>query len=132
MRFSYQLKHQDLQLNLTPLIDVVFLLIIFFLVTSSFVHITGVRVQLPEIVTSEGLEKTHLLIEIDKQGKYHFKNKPLSFAALKKHFSKISQKTRLTISADKATAFDGVMKVWDLAREKGLKEVVVLTAEAQK
>ena len=129
MRFDYKPRHKELELNLTPLIDVVFLLIIFFLVTSSFVRITGVRVKLPEVVTSENIERTHLLIEIDKAGKYYFEDKEIAFSAIKKKLHKVSDDVKITISADQKTVFDSVMKVWDLAREKGLREVVVLTTD---
>ncbi|MBN1492653.1 MAG: biopolymer transporter ExbD [Candidatus Omnitrophica bacterium] len=130
MRFSYKFRHADLRLDMTPLIDVVFLLLIFFMVTSTFVHISGIRVRLPDAESAKLIDKeTGLKIDIDARGRYFIDENNTSFERLVEIFVKQKKDTVITISADKQVAFESVMQVWDAARKNGFKEIVVLTTK---
>lgn len=130
MRFVYKLRHADLRLDMTPLIDVVFLLIIFFMVTSSFVHISGIRVRLPDAQSSKLVNReTGIKVSVDARGRYFIDNKKTSFNNLIELFKKQKKDTVVTISADKQVTFEAVMKVWDAARKNGFKEIMVLTTK---
>ncbi|MFC1809202.1 ExbD/TolR family protein [Candidatus Omnitrophota bacterium] len=130
MRFAYKLRHADLRLDMTPLIDVVFLLLIFFMVTSSFVHISGIRVRLPDAQSSKLVNKeTGLKVSVDARGRYFVDNKKTSFNKLIELFKKQKKDAVVTISADKQVTFEAVMKVWDEARKNGFKEIMVLTTK---
>ena len=59
----------DSQINIAPLIDMVFILLIFFVVTTVFVEETGVEVQRPSAVSAQSLEKNSILIAITRDGR---------------------------------------------------------------
>jgi biopolymer transport protein ExbD len=128
MRFRYKLRHEELSLDMTPLIDVVFLLIIFFMLTSSFVHVSGIRVRLPDAESAKKVDlNTGFTVEIDARGRLFVNQEEMSFQTLTGLFAQHKKEASVTISADKQVAFEAVMQVWDAARKNGFKEIVVLT-----
>ncbi len=128
MRFRYKLRHDELSLDMTPLIDVVFLLIIFFMLTSSFVHVSGIRVRLPNAESAKIVNKTDgFTVEIAANGTFSVEQEEVSLEKLMVLFERHKKETIVTISADKRVAFEAVMQVWDAARQNGFKEIVVLT-----
>ena len=71
-------RHGPAELNMAPLIDMVFILLIFFLVTTSFVKETGIDVHRPTASTAVSKNKTTILIAIDPQKrKYHAHHIPI-------------------------------------------------------
>lgn len=110
------------------MIDVVFLLLIFFMVTSSFVQVSGITVKLPEAASGKAFrDKAECTVVIDADGNYFIDKKLVSRSELAVAFEQIRRNIPLIISADKNVGFNFVMHVWDLAREKKFKEIVVLT-----
>lgn len=70
-RAGYRIRRGegDSQINIAPLIDMVFILLIFFVVTTVFVEETGVEVQRPSAVSAQSLEKNSILIAITRDGR---------------------------------------------------------------
>ena len=62
-------ERDDVEINLSPMIDMVFILLIFFIVTTVFVEETGVEVNKPEAAASVQLEKNSILIAVTKENK---------------------------------------------------------------
>ena len=62
-------EREDVEINLSPMIDMVFILLIFFIVTTVFVEETGVEVNKPEAAASVQLEKNSILIAVTKENK---------------------------------------------------------------
>lgn len=74
-------KHKPLEISLTPMIDVVFLLLIFFMVTTTFSRQPGIKVTLPQAdgeETEQQQQQQAVLLTIDKTSRYSIDNKPLS------------------------------------------------------
>lgn len=120
-------RDKDLDLNLTPLIDVVFLLLIFFMVSTTFQRESEISIALPE--SSGEIAKTEnkvIEISIDSQGNYFVNKRRLKdgdIATLKKAISITRGETEeptLIISADKLATHQSVVKVMDAARQLGL------------
>ncbi|MFK5985994.1 MAG: biopolymer transporter ExbD [Pseudomonadota bacterium] len=114
---------EELDVNITPLIDVVFLLLIFFMVSTTFEHQSELSIDLPQAsgeVTKS--EKKILEISIDASGLYYINGKKLSDAKIETLLAQIKQKTetikqpKIIISADKNTPHQAVMSVMDAAR----------------
>lgn len=83
-RFRYR-KHADTvvtEINLSPLIDMVFILLIFFMVTSVFIKDAGVRVNKPEAVSAEDLEDKSVLFAIDSQGRFYHGGREIDIATV--------------------------------------------------
>ncbi|WP_108127690.1 ExbD/TolR family protein [Saccharospirillum mangrovi] len=77
MRFRRQ-RREEVQVNLTPLIDVVFLLLIFFMVSTTFTRETQLQIDLPESSSDQAqLDQRSLEIMVDSQGHYAVNNQPL-------------------------------------------------------
>ncbi|GEM_PF-989757 len=120
-------------IHLTALIDMVFLLLIYFLLTSSFVSREGVEVQLPQVSAKFGEVEERLIVVVDKDGRFLLEEKVLDGARL---FSVLSLRLRgaeepVIINADKRVVYDRVMEAMEIARKAGAKELLLATERAQ-
>ena len=132
-------RDKDLEVNITPLIDVVFLLLIFFMVSTTFQRESEITIELPES-SGDVAESNKKVIEIsiDNQGRYfvnqrRIKNKDIK--TLKEAISITrgdSKKPKLIISADKMTPHQSVVRAMDAARQLGLVNLTFATKQAKK
>lgn len=126
MRFHYEIKRGILKPDITPLIDVIFLLLIFFMLGSRFVYSTNIKVELPHAQTSEISNKKLVTITIDKNSELYLDDKLITFADLPKIFKEMEE-SDVSILADKDAPFGTVIKVWDYARQYKLREINIQT-----
>jgi len=132
-------RDNDLDLNITPLIDVVFLLLIFFMVSTTFQRESEITIELPES-SGEAVEKEKIVIEVsvDSQGSYFVNKRRVKdndIKTLKKAISITrgdNKEPKLIISADKMTPHQSVIKVMDAARQLGLVNLTFATKQANK
>ncbi|NOY66279.1 MAG: biopolymer transporter ExbD [Gammaproteobacteria bacterium] len=120
-------KREPLDVNITPLIDVVFLLLIFFMVSTTFKKETSIKIDLPEASAKpvKNNKKTFELI-VDSKGRYFIKNKGLVNQELKtvkqvllKNLGKNSKRP-FVIRADNNSPHGSVVRVMDAARQLGI------------
>jgi len=123
-------KRKKLFLNITPLIDVLFILVIFFAVSSTFLEQPGVKLELPKTSTSE-LEKVEkAILFITKDKKIYFMNKQVTqemLPQLIKEAMENSLDKTLFISADKNVPHGMVVEIMDLARQNKVEKLVIST-----
>lgn len=139
MKFKRQV-HEDVSVNLTPLIDVVFLLLIFFMVSTSFVNRHQLSLTLPEGSTQAQAKNQPLSIAIDKNGTVFVANTALADAhratlkaALTQQLEGIKVENKpIELSADRQTEHGLVVMVLDVAAELGLTNVRIKTRALQK
>lgn len=131
-------RKDDLEVNLTPLIDVVFLLLIFFMVSTSFNRESEIQVNLPEASAKPQEAKDQPIeISIDSSGRFFVNQEALvntQVVTLKLALQKVAAgKTDLPliISADAATPHQAVVTAMDAARQAGLTRVSIATKTAQ-
>lgn len=121
---------RKVQIDITPLVDVVFLLLIFLMVSSTFVEQPGIKLALPSAKTAKSERVEDLVIMITKNGKIFLNQKLLDrkdlAEELKKEVAKSSQKT-VILKADREVSHGDVVTVMDLARRSGIKRLVVGT-----
>ena len=131
MRFSHLKEEEDYSLQLTSLIDVVFLLLIFFMVSTTFEDFTRrLYIQLPEAKKSnEVFEKKTILIEIGLAKKIHLNGKLVKLKSLESVIGlKVKEKIRsttVTIKADKRIDYGFVVKVLGKVFNLGIKDIAV-------
>lgn len=122
-------KRKDIELNLTPLIDVVFLLLIFFMVSTTFDKDSRIKVDLPEAATKDeqiDQEKTVLDIIVDAKGRYYVNQQEVlnrEPKTLKQAIMKAAAGRRdlpVIITADANTTHQSVVNVMDVASQLGL------------
>ena len=81
--FEKRSKFASVQLNITPLIDVIFLLLIFFMLTSTFVSQAGIKVNLPRAVSGKVMLDDRLIIIIDKEDRLYINDKKVVLQEIK-------------------------------------------------
>ncbi|NND99407.1 MAG: biopolymer transporter ExbD [Pirellulaceae bacterium] len=124
-------------LSLTPLIDVVFLLLIFFLVTSEFEEEERrLKIVLPEATSAVPMtgKPREIIIDIDEEGLIYLRGQTTDLGELEQllRASVANNPTNQTavIRADKATAFQPVVSVMDICNRTGISDYSVTTQEA--
>ncbi len=133
MQFRRQRKEED-TVNLTPLIDVVFLLLIFFMVSTTFTRETHLTVDLPEAVGEPGAVSQQLLeVLISAQGHYAVNGQNLintQMDTLKSALDKASEGDRgrpLVITADANAPHQAVVRAMDAAGQLGFVHLSITT-----
>ena len=131
-------KKRDIELNLTPLIDVVFLLLIFFMVSTSFTRETQIKLELPK-ADVEKLEPDPEVVEIsiDKEGRVFLNGKAL----VKSNIDNLKQAIKpllaanktipLIISADANTPYQSVVMAMDAASQLGISNIKMATQRSE-
>ena len=128
VKFKRRLEIKKGALDIAPLIDVIFLLLIFFMLTSSFVSQPGIKVNLPKAITGELLQKKTLVLTIAKDSNIYLDNKKIDKKDLKDELKDIvKDKQSLLIKADEGVSLGEVVEVWDLCRELGISQVNIAT-----
>jgi biopolymer transport protein ExbD len=123
-----QLEHGVGQLETIPLITIIFQLLLFFVLTSSFIFQPGLQIKLPRAVTSEVLNERNLVITISPENIFYLDGKAVTLDELKNRIGKIkTPDTSVLIKADKKVLLGKVAQIWDLCREIGLEKVNVAT-----
>ena len=114
------------EINITPLIDIVFILLIFFIVTTVFVEETGVQVQRPQATSAIDLEKNSILLAITAEGNVVYGGQEIGIngvrATVRRLLIKDAKKT-VIIQTDKTVSVDLYTKVHDQAALAGAKSI---------
>ena len=122
-------------INITPLIDMVFLLLIFFLLTSSFIIDRGIKINLPKAVSSETAPDKRITVSIDSAGLVFIDNEQLLIESLpdklKKAYAKKNTKT-VYLKADKQNRVDILVHVMDIIKQSGSEKMNLITEAKQK
>lgn len=120
------------EINMAPLIDMVFILLIFFLVTTSFVRLSAVDVDRPSAVTAAAQKKIALVVAVDKTGRIFIDNRRVdlrSVRGLVERFLAREAEGAVLISADKKSSTGRLVQVLDQCRLAGAKHVAVAADE---
>ncbi len=129
MRFKKK-REEEIRIGIAPLIDIVFLLLIFFMVTSHFDIVSGVRIQLPK-VTKKILNEEHntkITLVIDKSGKIYLGGRKVEQKALQNRLQDLVKKKGLfplILQADKDVRHGKVIQIMDLAKKAGVHSIVI-------
>ena len=129
IHFPYKEK-EPFKLDLIPMINVVFLLLIFFMLTSTTPTKQKTKIDLPKVKTAEKNSKQFLVMTIDKNGSMQLDGKAVTFEVLPAHLEKkISEKknTVISIHADKIIEFELFGKVIELAKQAGAVDFMLAT-----
>jgi biopolymer transport protein ExbD len=123
-------NREEPDLNMTPLIDVVFLLLIFFMVSTSFDRDAELNIELPQASgKTSPTKKFTLEISIDSQGRYFINKKRVKNEKITTLMSAIEltlgnhKDVKLIISADRKTPHEAVIRAMDAASKMGLKNL---------
>lgn len=129
MRFS-QPKREEISLGISiaPLIDIVFLLLIFFMLTSHFEITAGIDIRLPDI-TEGGSDQSvdTMIVAIDKTGNCYLRKEKVTLKDLYLRLkgSAEQKKTNLILQADRDAKHGHVVRIMDLAKKAGITSIVI-------
>lgn len=136
MQFKRQQKNRDVDVNLTPLIDVVFLLLIFFMVSTTFTKETHLKLDLPEASGEEQQIKTaQIELVIDARGQYAIDGRSLvsnAIGVLKTALQETAAgdtSLPLIITADANTPHQAVITAMDAAGQLGFSKLSLTTRQ---
>ncbi|MEW6358302.1 MAG: biopolymer transporter ExbD [Planctomycetota bacterium] len=117
-------------LNIAPLIDVLFLLLIFFLVSSTFVEQPNLKLDLPRAAHADVSQVKSLAVLIDEKGRLYFSDQPVNrtelLRLLRERLGEDKEQS-LVIKADKNVPHGVVVEVLDMAKGVGYKRIVLPT-----
>ena len=124
-------KREDPETDLTPMIDVVFQLLIFFMVTAVFAITPGLDIKLPEAEEAQAPEKENLFIVVDQDGNMKLIHEQVTFGNLKEKLEGkrklLDNTTMIIIQGDERSTHGQIVNIMDIARQVGIVDQVIAT-----
>lgn len=121
--------------DLTPMIDVVFQLILFFLVSTTFALLPAINVNLPESSTAQGAEIAGITITVQSNGKMWFNDEQVSLKTLGQKLASFDTEDKkkdeypVTLEADENVTNGSIVKIFDILREQGFVSINLRTSD---
>ena len=129
MKFKKK-KEEEPRISIAPLIDIVFLLLIFFMVTSHFDIASGVKINLPhvgkKIISEKNEEKITLII--DRSGNCYLEGEKVGKDVIEKRLKELVKDKGLIyliLQADKDVSHGKVVEIMDLAKSSGVRSIII-------
>lgn len=126
---EFQQDSGDSGVDISPLIDCVFILLIFFIVTTTFVKETGVEVNKPQAASASQLERNSIMLALTKEGQVVYGGQQIGFSGIRPLVKRQLQKedVPVVIKADTDVASGLLVRVIDEAKLAGAKNVSLAT-----
>ena len=125
---SNQKEAQEAAVDITPMLDVVFIMLIFFIVTATFVKESGISVDRPEASTAVIQEKANILVAIDAKNRIWVNRRQVDFRALSPIIERLhaeNPKGKVIVQADKASRNEVLVQVMDASRRAGVYDIAL-------
>ena len=127
--------HEDeAEINITPMLDVVFIMLIFFIVTTSFVKETGVTVNRPSASTAEKVKKGNILIAIKDTGKIWIDKREVDIRAVRSVVEKMHAENpegSAVIIADRGSRTGDLVTVMDQIKAAKVEKISIAATKAE-
>ena len=121
-------EEEESEVNLTPMLDVVFIMLIFFIVTASFVKEAGIDVNRPDAATAEKKERGNILVAITSKNQIWIDRRQVDPRALRANIERLRAENpqgAVVIQADKESKNALLVEVMDAARLAGVENVSI-------
>lgn len=128
-------SHLKANVDLIPMIDIVFQLILFFLVSTTFAILPGIKVNLPESSTAKGESKAGITITAKASGIMYFNDRQVTFETLDECLEKFDTEEKprseypVTLEADSEVTNGTIVTVFDVLRKNGFSAVNLRTSK---
>ena len=123
-------EEEDNEINLTPMLDVVFIMLIFFIVTASFIKEAGIQVERPDAPTAEKQEDAAILIAISANDEIWIDRKEMDPRAVRGMIERLhaeNPKGSIVIQADEESTNEMLVIVLEAAKQAGVANVAIAT-----
>ncbi|RKZ55739.1 MAG: biopolymer transporter ExbD [Gammaproteobacteria bacterium] len=136
MQFRTQTQEEEATVNLTPLIDVVFLLLIFFMVSTTFDSTSELKIDLPEASATVPAQQNQMTIMIDPQGFYYVNGKRLPNQSTELLLLEIhrvignNKEMPVVIQSDAKSPVQSLVTAMDAVGQMGLSRLSIATTKA--
>jgi len=123
-------RRLDASMNMTPMIDIVFQLLIFFLLTTNFVTTEGIQVKLPQAQATAAQIHEEITVFISKEGRIFVQQKEMSESSLYDQLRTLiahNQNKLVIVKADREIMLNKAVKVMDIARKAGAERLCIAT-----
>lgn len=127
-RISQASEEDESNIDITPMLDVVFIMLIFFIVTASFVKETGIDVNRPNAPTATVKENANILIAIDANNDIWIDRRKVDIRSVGPNIERLHAENpqgSVVIQADKKAAVDTLVGVMNASREAGVYNVAI-------
>jgi biopolymer transport protein ExbD len=132
MRRSTQQQEEEKVADLTPMLDVVFIMLIFFIVTATFIKETGVEIDRPDTKTAEMKKKVSLLVGVSPSNEIWIDKKKVDIRQVRPTMERLhaeNPRGGLVIKADSVSKVEKVLAVMDAARNLGITQVAIASED---
>lgn len=131
-RFSQQKSKEETEINLTPMLDVVFIMLIFFIVTTSFVKETGVEVNRPSAKSAKQKGKANILIAIKNNNEIWIDKRMVDIRSVRANIERLkatNAQNSVVIQSDSDSKTGTLVKVMDQIRLAGIFNISISAAK---
>ena len=127
-RRRLELEHGLKQITAAPLIDMIFLLLIFFMLTSGFLIQPGIKINLPRAVTSEAVRFENIELVISGENAVYLNGEAVTREELKNILSQAAKRKQpVLIKADRRAFLGRAVEIWDMCRDLGISQINIAT-----
>jgi biopolymer transport protein ExbD len=123
-----QSQEEENEINITPMLDVVFIMLIFFIVTASFVKESGIDVNRPDAATAVSQEKANILIAITDKNEIWIDGRQVDPRAVRANIERMHAENpqgTVVIQADKKSMTETLIQVMDAARQARVYNIAI-------
>ncbi len=131
---DYEPTEDDAGINLTPMIDIVFIMLIFFIVTASFIKESGIAVDRPVAQTATVQEHAAIIVAIGPTGEVWIDRRRVDIRAVRANIERLhldNPQGAVVIQADKRSDSGVFVEVLDQVRLAGVEKIAIAAAAAQ-
>jgi biopolymer transport protein ExbD len=126
--FKQTHAEEESEINITPMLDVVFIMLIFFIVTATFVKESGIDVNRPDAATATKQEKANILIAIAANNTIWIDRRQIDIRSVRPNIERLHAENpqgSVVIQADKESKTDTLIQVMDASRQAGVYNVSI-------
>jgi biopolymer transport protein ExbD len=130
--FAQTQQEEEQEINITPMLDVVFIMLIFFIVTATFVKESGIEVNRPDAATATKAEKANILIAIGANNDIWIDRRQVDIRSVRPNIERLHAENpqgSVVIQADKESKTDTLIQVMDASRSAGVFNVSIAAQE---
>ncbi|MCK5005444.1 MAG: biopolymer transporter ExbD [Candidatus Aminicenantes bacterium] len=131
MEFKTKKKKSTI-INITSLIDVLFLLLIFMMVSSTFIEDPGIKLDLPETQSAPSVKKSEYILSVKSDGSLFLNEKSLSLDELAENLKSTLAEMKdesLILKGDTNIPYGQIVKIMDIVKKSGVRKLIIATRQ---